>query len=154
MKDHEKANEIVQKFHPTKLTVPPNVKLGKGVRGKRSMRIEKMLSQSKPEKGREILPTPTPIHREKVVEFAMNALGSMLKTQLSEIGENTYTNWMDVSIVGVKEKIDGRTGHGYLYCIDFCVTMDYFFEGDHKEYYKVLMTDWGKVLSVGLAYTY
>lgn len=112
MKDHGKVPGL-------------GIELGKDVRGKTIMRIEKMQSQSKPEKGQEVLPTPTPFNREKVVELAIKSLASMLKIRLSEIGENTYTNRMEISIVEVKEKMDDCTGHAYAYCIDFCVIMDY-----------------------------
>lgn len=131
---------------PAKIPELPDIELGKGEHGKMSKRMEKMLEYAKEGGAPSILPTPTPIHKSKVVELAKKCLNAMLETQLSETGEDTYTDWFDIDIVEIKEKIDEKIGYAYAYYIDFCVTMDYFFDGGHKEYYRVVMTDWGKVV--------
>lgn len=144
----EKESVLEPNPEPAKMPELPDIELGKGEHGKMSKRMEKMQEYAKEGRGPTILPTPHPICKDEVVELAKKCLNAMLETQLQETGQNTDTDWYDISIIKVKEEIDEIMGCAYAYCITFCMTSNYFFEGDHKDYYQITMTDWGGVVKI------
>lgn len=138
------------KQDPAFVQVPelPELEPEKGKKGEKSKRIARLLELHKERIIPSILPTPTPIPKDNVVKIAQKCLHAMLEIQQSETGNNVYSDWFDIEIIEVKEKKDPETGSAFAYCIYFCVSMDYFFEGNHKEYYRVSMTDWGGVIQI------